>query len=94
MPITHEDVARMATLARLDVPPHTQTLFARQFADILTYMDVLNTVDTAHSAPMYSPSTHEATLREDIARPSPARTEILGNAPQQDGEYFIVPRIV
>lgn len=94
MPITNEDVARMATLARLDVPPETQARFARQFADIMRYMDVLNTVNTEGVEPMYSPSAHAEQRRADEARQHQPREEVLRNAPQQDGEYFVVPRIV
>lgn len=94
MLITDDDVARMATLARLEVPPETQTRFARQFADILAYMDVLNGVDTTGVAPMYSPSEHAENRRVDAARLSPPREDILRNAPQHDGECFVVPRIV
>lgn len=99
MLITHDDVARMAALARLDVPPETQARFTRQFADILTYMDILNEVDTTAVAPMYSPVEyspleHAENRRADTARPSPPREDVLRNAPQQDGAYFIVPRIV
>lgn len=90
MAITHEDVARMAALARLDIPPETQACFVRQFADIVAYMDVLHTVDTANVAPMYSPAAHEEVLREDVARPE--ATRILHNG--HKGEYFVVPRIV
>ncbi len=94
MPITSHDVQHMATLARLDISTQTQELFAGQFADILNYMNVLEQVDTTDVEPMYSPSKHQSVLREDIAKPSPERSQTLTNAPQTDGQYFIVPRIV
>jgi aspartyl-tRNA(Asn)/glutamyl-tRNA(Gln) amidotransferase subunit C len=33
-------------------------------------------------------------LRPDAAMKEFTRDEILGNAPRQDGQFFIVPRIV
>ncbi len=95
MPITTEDVQKMAKLARLDIPQETQELFAGQFANILGHMNTLSQVDTEGVEPLYSPVLHESVLREDVAK-SHARDakDILGNAPATDDIYFCVPRIV
>lgn len=92
--VTSSDVAHMAALSRLSVSPEEQELFARQFGDILAYMDELGRVNTENIEPLYSPALHASTGREDAAQNRRSRDEILGNAPEQDGEYFIVPRIV
>ncbi len=94
MPISAKDVQRMASLARLDVDEATQELFAKQFADIISYMDVLAEVDTTNVEAMYSPSLHATPLREDVANNKADRQDVLRNAPNTDGQYFIVPRIV
>ncbi len=94
MPITTEDVQRMASLARLTVDAPTQELFAKQFADIVSYMDILAEVDTKGAPPLYSPVLHDATLRQDMVKNTDKRSDVLSNAPQSDGQYFIVPRIV
>ncbi|MDD6181724.1 MAG: Asp-tRNA(Asn)/Glu-tRNA(Gln) amidotransferase subunit GatC [Desulfovibrionaceae bacterium] len=92
--ISTAEVAKMARLARLDVPAERQELFARQFGDILSYMDILAQVDTAGVEPLYSPVLHASNPRPDAAENRRERAEVLGNAPEQDGQYFIVPRIV
>ena len=92
--ISLEEVAHMATLSRLSVSEEEQTLFARQMGDILAYMDVLAQVDTSDREPLYSPAQHPGPLREDVAARRRERTEVLANAPEADGEYFMVPRIV
>ena len=92
--ISREEVAHMAALSRLRVSDEEQKLFARQFGDILGYMDVLAQVDTDNVEPLYSPVQHPAQSREDQAVNRRSREEVLGNAPEADGEYFIVPRIV
>lgn len=97
MPVTQNDVTRMAALARLNIDAPTCERFTRQFADILTYMDVLGQVDTDGVEPLYSPSQHAEALRADApadASRRHAREAVLSGAPAQDGEYFIVPRIV
>lgn len=92
--ISGEDVAHMAALSRLSVSEEEKELFARQMGDILTYMDVLARVETSAVEPLYSPALHPGTLRDDEAKRRHTREEVLANAPEADGEYFIVPRIV
>ena len=92
--INLEEVSNMAALSRLSVSEEEQTLFARQMGDILAYMDVLAQVDTNDVEPLYSPAQHPGPLREDVSARRRERSEVLANAPEADGEYFIVPRIV
>lgn len=97
MPISSDDVIKMASLARLHVDAPTQERFARQFGDILQYMDVLRGVDTEGVEPLYSPVQHETATRPDVARShdsAPHRAEVLANAPHKDDTYFVVPRVV
>lgn len=94
MKITPEDVARIANLARLDLAPEKLELFAGQLGDVLSYMDTLNAVDTADVAPMYSPVTHHSVTRPDVVVNEFSRADILAGAPEDDGAFFIVPRIV
>jgi aspartyl-tRNA(Asn)/glutamyl-tRNA(Gln) amidotransferase subunit C len=92
--VTEADVARMAELSRLSISEEEKSLFARQFADILNYMDILDHVDTEGVEPLYSPALHKMQLRDDTAQSVHTREEMLANAPNSDGEYFLVPRIV
>lgn len=94
MKITPEEVARVARLARLDLPEEKLELFAGQLGDILTYMDKLSEIDTSEVEPMFSPVTHVTVTRPDEVRVEYSRDEVLQNAPEQDGAYFIVPKIV
>ncbi|MDD3312829.1 Asp-tRNA(Asn)/Glu-tRNA(Gln) amidotransferase subunit GatC [Pseudodesulfovibrio sp.] len=94
MKISPEEVAKVARLARLDLPADKVELFAGQLGDILAYMDKLGELDTADVEPMYSPVKHTTVLRKDEVRKDYAREEILANAPERDGQFFIVPRIV
>ena len=89
-----KEVAHMAELSRLTVSEEEQTLFARQLDDILGYMYVLAKVDTSRAEPLYSPAQHQPAPREDVAAHVCTRQDVLANAPEADGEYFMVPRIV
>ena len=94
MSITREKVAHMAELAKLDLDEATRERFARQFSDILHYMDELNAVDTQGVEALYQPVRHSAPARPDRIEASLDREKLLAGAPEQDGHYFVVPRIV
>ena len=98
-----EKVLTVASLARLDLvrdlPPMEAekelAKFASQFNDIVALMDTLAQVETTGVEPLYWPLAKPATPpREDEARRHNTREELLANAPEQDGQFFIVPRIV
>ena len=94
MSITPERVAQIAKLARLELDDEKQRLFAGQFEDILKYMDTLNELDTTGIAPLYSPVEQPTPLRKDAAVKRFDRADIVANAPETDGQFFIVPKIV
>ena len=98
-----EKVLQVAKLARLDLgmgldPAEAEkriTLFAKQFGDIVALMDTLSEVETEGVEPLYWPlSAPVSPAREDVAIRHNTRDELLRNAPEQDGQFFIVPRIV
>jgi len=65
-----------------------------QCSRILDYMDKLSEIDTSDVEPLYSPAVQECFFREDIAERRCSHDSIMANAPQTDGTFFIVPRIV
>ena len=60
----------------------------------MAYMDTLGQVDTSAVDPMYSPVEHATVTRPDEVRREHTRDEVLANAPETDGQFFIVPKIV
>lgn len=92
--ISLEEVRHMANLSRLVITEEEEAVFAGQFARILGHMEVLRNVDTNGVEPLYSPAQGSAETRPDEAHESRGADVILANAPETDGEYFIVPRIV
>ena len=94
MPISSEDAAKVAKLARLRLDDDKLERFAGQMDGILAYMETLGAVDTSGVEPLYSPVLHETPMREDKAAKAFSRDDILANAPATDGQFFIVPKIV
>ena len=82
-------------LSRLDLDQDKLELFAGQVGDILEYMDKLGELDTDAVEPMYSPvSAHHCRCARTKSSKDYRREDVLANAPEQDGQYFIVPRII
>ncbi|AGW14914.1 Asp-tRNA(Asn)/Glu-tRNA(Gln) amidotransferase subunit GatC [Megalodesulfovibrio gigas] len=92
--LSSKDAAAIARLARLSPDDALLERFARQANDILAAMETLAEVDTAGVAPLYSPMEHAPVLREDVALQVHSREDLLANAPETDGQFFMVPRIV
>lgn len=92
--VSRQDVLHMATLSRLTVDDADVDRYAAQMSDILSYMDILEKIDTSAVEPLYSPSEHGPLMRPDEAAHRRTREEILANAPERTDEYFVVPRIV
>lgn len=94
MKLSPEEAAKVAALARLRLSGDTLERFAAQMGDILDYMDTLNACPTDGVEPLYSPVEHDTPYRADEAVKTCTREEILRNAPETDGRFFVVPRIV
>ncbi|TVM18664.1 Asp-tRNA(Asn)/Glu-tRNA(Gln) amidotransferase GatCAB subunit C [Oceanidesulfovibrio indonesiensis] len=92
--LSTEEVARIARLARLEPAPDKLERYAGQLGDILEHMEILAEVDVTGVDPLYSPVEHETVFREDVAKRRATREQILSNAPQDDGAFYIVPKIV
>jgi len=94
MKFTPEQAAKVAVLARLKLPDDKLERLAAQMGDILSYMDTLEACPTNGVEPLYSPVEHDTPLRMDVAVKTFERADILGQAPDSDGRFFVVPKIV
>ena len=89
MKITTEMAAHIAALSRLKLSEEEAGRMAGELEQILSYMDVLDGLDTmSHIVPLKN------VLREDETAPSMDRGELLKNAPATDGGTFLVPKAV
>ena len=92
--LTTDRMAHLARLARLDPEEGTLAKFGEQCADIIAYMDILAEVDTSAVEPLYSPVEHSTPYRADEPVQKNMHSDVLANAPETDGQFFVVPRIV
>lgn len=92
--LTLTDMKHLSRLARLAPSDERLMQYAPMCDNILQYMDVLAEVDTTGIEPTYSPVQHACAMRADEPQKRREREEVLANAPETDGKFFIVPRIV
>jgi aspartyl-tRNA(Asn)/glutamyl-tRNA(Gln) amidotransferase subunit C len=94
MKITPQEVTHVANLARLHMSQEEVEEMTRQLDDILTYVAKLNELDTEGVVPTTHTISIVNAFREDEVKPSLEREETLANAPRQNGEFFVVPRVI
>ena len=92
--LTEQQVRHVAKLARLKCSDKEITAFTSQLSDILDYMAHLQELDTADVEPLAHCLSVHNVFREDVVKPSLTNDQALQNAPQRDGEFFAVPKVL
>lgn len=89
-----EDVEYVARLAQLRLDDDAKKRLVKDLSSILNYIDKLNELDTTDIEPMLHVLDVSNVYREDVVGESLSQEDALRNAPNSDGEYFLVPRIL
>ncbi len=92
--ITADDVRKVAALARLDLPEAKIATYTGQLERILDYVAQLEAVDT-EGVPATTRAVEVVNVcRPDQVEPTAVRQELLDLAPQREGDFFRVPKIL
>lgn len=110
MKVTDKDVAYVADLANLELTADERARMLRDLNSILEYVDRLNELNTDDVAPMaqvsdrygvdesrHSSERFAYAARDDVRdglRPSLPQETALENAPDADGTFFQVPKVI
>jgi len=110
MQVTEKDVAYVADLANLELSVEERSRMVRDLNSILGYIDRLNELDTSNVEPMAQVSDRyrvdesrqgserfSYATREDVVeglRKSLPQEVALANAPDADGTFFRVPKVI
>jgi aspartyl-tRNA(Asn)/glutamyl-tRNA(Gln) amidotransferase subunit C len=92
--LTRADVEHVAYLARLGLTAEELTRLEGQLNHILDQYAKLAELDTDAIPPTAQTIELENILREDVAVPSLGAEAVLRNAPERDGDFFVVPAIL
>lgn len=88
------ELQRLAYLMRLEIAPEEEAELIEHLNEMLAYVEKLNELNTdgieptAHAVDVPSP------MREDVVTNQPDTDNLLRNAPDREGDFLKVPRII
>ena len=92
--ITRDEVARLATLARIDLSDDELDHLAPQLSVILESVASISEVAGADVPPTSHPLPLTNVFREDVVEPCLTAEQALAMAPESEQQRFSVPRIL
>ena len=92
--LTRADVEHVAYLARLGLTADELTRLEGQLNHILDQYEKLAELDTDDIPPTAQTIELANILRDDVAMPSLPPEAVLANAPERQGDFFVVPAIL
>jgi aspartyl-tRNA(Asn)/glutamyl-tRNA(Gln) amidotransferase subunit C len=92
--ITTDDVRHVAKLARLHMTQSELEKITKELGSILQYVNKIGQLDVKNVPPMAHALPIHNVLREDVVEPALPVEKVLRNAPDRDGDFFAVPKII
>jgi aspartyl-tRNA(Asn)/glutamyl-tRNA(Gln) amidotransferase subunit C len=89
-----EDVKEVAKLARLALTEPQLARLTSQLEGILGYVGKLQKLDVSNVEPMAHALPVHNIFRDDIPKPGMPLEKVLQNAPETDGPFFKVPKVI
>ncbi len=94
MSIDQNTVRKIANLSRIKVQEQDLPRLEGELNTILTWIEMLQEVDTDGVEPMTSAVQMEMKKRADVVDRGGRASDIIANAPASEDNFFIVPKVV
>ena len=94
MPLSREQVEHVSCLARLKLSPTEIEEFTTGLAAVVDHFGQIRAVPTEGVESHDRLFKVENVFREDRVRPSLPQGQVLGNAPDHDGAFFRLPKVI
>jgi aspartyl-tRNA(Asn)/glutamyl-tRNA(Gln) amidotransferase subunit C len=94
MAVDRETVRRIARLARLAVDEDQIVAMETELNALLTWVEALQEVDVEGVPPMASVVEQRLKMRDDVVTDGGYAEDLMLNAPQAEGNFFVVPKVV
>lgn len=85
---------KLAHLARLDIEPAERQGLKQDLQRMISFVEKLQELDSGSGGPQLHMTDEINVLREDVVQGSVSREEGLKNAPDTDGVFFKVPKVI
>jgi aspartyl-tRNA(Asn)/glutamyl-tRNA(Gln) amidotransferase subunit C len=87
-------ILKLENLSRLELSETEREKLAGSLNDILKMVDKLNELNTEGVEPLVYINEDISMLREDVVKNQVTRQDALKNAPDHNGTYFKVPKVI
>lgn len=94
MSVDQNTVRKIASLSRIKVQEQDLPKMADELNSILTWIEMLQEVDTDGVKPMTSAVHMEMKKRDDVVTKGGHAEIIVANAPETEDNFFMVPKVV
>jgi len=94
MSVDKDTVRRIAKLARIAMDDAQAAEMEAELNTLLAWVGQLSEVDIENVSPMKSAVEQRLKMREDVVTDGGYADDLMRNAPQSEGHFFVVPKVV
>ena len=92
--ISDETIEYVGILAKLELSEEEKENAKKDMEEMLDYIDKLGELDTSSVAPLSHVFPVHKVFREDEVNEHDGRENTLANAPERNGDSFVVPKTI
>jgi aspartyl-tRNA(Asn)/glutamyl-tRNA(Gln) amidotransferase subunit C len=92
--LSKDDVLKLAKLSKLDISDDQLDRFTDELAEIVTYVEQLQSVDVSGLEPTNQVSGLKNVMRDDVVSEYASKDELLKNLPDREGDLIKVKRVL
>ena len=94
MTINLKTIKHISKLSRISVDEKKADKLARDLNSIFDFIEKLNELNTDKVEPLTSVAETTLKLRNDEVKSKDIRNQILKNSPDENEDFFVVPKVV
>ena len=94
MTIDLKTIKHISKLSRISVDDEKAKKLAEDMNSIFDFIEKLNELDTDNVEPLTSVAETTLKLRVDEVKSGNMREQVLKNSPEENEDFFVVPRVV
>ena len=94
MSIDKDTVKHIAKLARISLDEKKINSLSKDLSSIMKFIEKLNELNTEKTVPLTSIINASLRSRKDEVSDEKIRDQILKNSPENNEEFFVVPKVI
>ena len=94
MSIDKDTVKHISKLARISLDEKKVNRLSKDLSSIMKFIEKLNELNTDKTVPLTSIINASLKSRDDEVKDGKIRDQILKNSPEENKEFFVVPKVI